>query len=147
MDPVTLIVTALAAGAAAGRQAIAGDTSKDTYTALKALIQRKFAGKPKAELALAEHEDDPETWQVPLRKALVKEYVDQDQQIIEAAQKVMQLVHPQQAAIGKYNVQITGNVQGFAQGDHQTVHMDFGKYDPPPGEPPDIPLPPKPKPQ
>ena len=58
---------------------------------------------------------------------LVQEQVDQDHEIIEAAQRVMQLVQPQQAAMGKYNVQITGNVQGFAQGDHQTVHMTFGK--------------------
>jgi hypothetical protein len=38
----------------------------------------------------------------------------------------MQLVQPQQAALGKYNVQITGEVHGFAQGDHQTVHINFG---------------------
>ena len=126
MDPVTLILTALAAGAAAGGQAIAGDAIKDTYAGLKTLIQRKFAGKPKAELALAEHENDPETWQAPLKKALAEEHLDQDQQIIEAAQKVMHLVQPQQAAMGKYNVQITGNVQGFVQGDHQTVHINFG---------------------
>ncbi len=126
MDPVTLILTALGAGAAAGGQAIASDAIKDGYAGLKALIQRKFAGKPKAELALTEYESDPETWKAPLKKVLVQEQVDQDNDIIEAAQRVMQLVQPQQAAMGKYNVQITGNVQGFVQGDHQTVHMNFG---------------------
>jgi hypothetical protein len=126
MDPVTLILTALGAGAATGGQAIASDAIKDGYAGLKTLIQRKFAGKPKAELALAEYESDPETWQAPLQKALVQEQVDQDQEIIEAAQRVMRLAQPQQAAMGKYNVQIAGNVQGFAQGDHQTVHMTFG---------------------
>jgi hypothetical protein len=127
MDPITLILTALGAGAAAGGQAIAGDALKETYAGLKSLIQHKFAGKPKAELALAEHESDPEIWKAPLKKALAQEHVDQDQEVIEAAQKVMQIVEPQQVAMSKYNVQITGNVQGFAQGDHQTVTMSFGR--------------------
>jgi hypothetical protein len=126
MDPITLILTALGAGAAAGGQAIANDAIKDSYAGLKALITRKFAGKPSAEVALNEHESDPKTWEAPLKKALVQEHVDQDQEIIEAAKKVMTLVQPQQAAMGKYNVQITGNVQGFAQGDHQHVEMNFG---------------------
>ena len=126
MDPITLIQTALVAGAAAGGQAVASDAIKDTYAGLKALIQRKLAGKPSAELALTEHETDPETWEAPLKKALVQEQVDQDQEVLEAAQRVMKLVQPQQAAMGKYNVQITGNVQGFTQGDYQQVTMNFG---------------------
>jgi len=32
-----------------------------------------------------------------------------------------------QAEMGKYNVQITGNVHGFVQGDNQQVTMNFGK--------------------
>jgi hypothetical protein len=34
-------------------------------------------------------------------------------------------VNPQQAASGKYNVQITGKVQGYVQGDHANVTMNF----------------------
>jgi hypothetical protein len=102
------------------------DATKDSYAGLKALVQRKFAGKPKAELALAEHESDPETWKVPLKKALIEEQVDQDQEVIEAAQEVMKLVQPQQAATGKYNVQVAGNVYGYVQGDNPQVNMNFG---------------------
>jgi hypothetical protein len=126
MDPITLILTALGTGAAAGGQAIASDAIRDSYIALKALILRKFAGKPKAELALTEHESDPETWNAPLKKLLVEEHANQDLEIIKAAQTVMQLVQPQQSAMGKYNVQITGNVQGYALGDNQNVTMNFG---------------------
>lgn len=122
MDPVTLILTALGAGG----QAIASDAIKDAYAGLKALIQRKFAGKPSAEVALSEHENDPKTWEAPLKKALTQEGVAQDPEVITAAQKVMQIVQPQQAAMGKYNVQIAGNIYGYAQGDNQTVHMTFG---------------------
>jgi hypothetical protein len=127
MDPVTLILTALGVGAASGGQAIANDAIKDSYAGLKALIVRKFAGNPSAEVALNEHERDPKTWEAPLKKALVQELVDQNQEIVEAAKQVMTLVQPQQAALGKYNVQITGNVQGFAQGDYQQVEMNFGR--------------------
>lgn len=126
MDPVTLILAALGAGAASGGQTIATDAIKDAYAGLKTLIQRRFADKPSAELALTEHETDPTTWEAPLKKALLDAEIGQDEDIIEAAQKVMTLIQPQQAAMGKYNVQITGNVQGYAQGDHQQVTMNFG---------------------
>jgi hypothetical protein len=126
MDPITLILSALSAGAGAGGQSVTNNLIKDVYTGLKTLVQRKFTGKPGAELALQEHESDPQTWEVPLKKALTEAHVEQDAAIIEAAQKMMTLVQPQQAAMGKYNVQITGNVQGYAQGDHQQITMNFG---------------------
>jgi disulfide oxidoreductase YuzD len=126
MDPITLILTALAAGAAASIKDTTSEAVKDTYNGLKALVKNKFTNKPKAETALVEYEDDPETYEKPLKKALVQEQVDQDIEIIEAAKKLMAQVNPQQAAMGKYNVQITGNVQGYAQGDYQQVTMNFG---------------------
>ena len=126
MDPITLILSALTTGVATATQTVAGDAIKDAYARLKSLLQQKFAGKQGAEVALKEHETDPTTWETPLKKALAQAQVDQDQEIVEAAKKVMTLVQPQQAALGKYNVQITGNVQGFAQGDYQHVEMNFG---------------------
>lgn len=126
MDPVTLILTALSAGAAASVKDTASTAIKDAYSGLKALIKQKFADKPKAEAALLDYEDDAETYEKPLSKALIEERIDREKDILEAAQKLMMLVHPQQAAMGKYNVQITGNVQGYAQGDYQQVTMNFG---------------------
>jgi hypothetical protein len=125
MDPITLILTALTAGMAAAAQTVAGDTIKDAYTGLKSLLQQKFAGKQGAEVALQEHETDPTTWEAPLRQALTQAQVDQDEAVIKAAQKVMTLVNPQYAAIGKYNVQIVGNVEGFIQGEHNTITQNF----------------------
>ncbi len=126
MDPLMLIVTALGSLASSGGQSFISEAAKDAYTTLKTRVQQKFAGKPAAELVLQEHETDPGTWELPLKQALIEAQVDQDKDIVDAAQKVMTLVQPQQAAMGKYNVQITGNVQGFAQGDHQQVNMHFG---------------------
>ena len=93
MDPITLILTAMATGAAAGVTAGAQDAVssaiKDAYTTLKSFLARKFAGKPEAEVALAQHEQDPDTWEKPLKKALSDVQADQDPQIIEAAKKLM----------------------------------------------------------
>lgn len=126
MDPITLILTALAAGATASIKDTSGQAIKDSYNGLKALIQRKFRDQPKAQTVFVDYQDDPETYEKPLKKALMEAQVDQEKDIIEAAQKVMTLVQPQQAAMSKYNVQITGNVQGYAQGDKQQVTMHFG---------------------
>jgi len=126
MDPLTLIVTALVTGAAASLQDTATEAVKDAYHGLKGMIQRRFAGKPEAEVALTQAEKKPEVWQEPLKDALKETTADQDEEIIRAAEKLMGLLDPQEAAAGKYNVHIAGNVHGFAQGDHQHVEMNFG---------------------
>ena len=126
MDAVSLILTALSAGVAAGGQSVVSEAIKDAYNELKTLIERKVIGKPSTELAFTEFETDPETWKAPLKKGLLNIQVDQDNDIIEAAQKLMAQVDPKQAAAGRYNVQVTGNVQGLAQGDYQQVTINFG---------------------
>lgn len=118
MEPVTLIVSALVAGASAAAKDTAGQAIKDAYQGLKSLLQKRFAGQPKAEAALAEHEQDPETYEKPLQKALTETNAADDEAIRQKAQELMGLVDPQGAAQGKYSVQITGNVQGFIQGDN-----------------------------
>lgn len=129
MDPLTLILGALAAGASAALQETVGQAVKDAYAGLKALIVRRFGDKPPAKTALDEYEKQPEVWKKPLEQALQDSGANQDEKIIAAAQQVMTLVDPKQAAAGKYNVQITGNVQGLVQGDHAKVTMNFN--DPP----------------
>jgi carbonic anhydrase len=130
MDPVTLILSALASGAVVAAKDTANQVVKDAYQGLKALIQRKFAGKPDAESALAKYERKPEVYKEPLKDELSQVVADKDEEIIKAAQKLMSLIDPQQAAKGKYNVQIAGNVYGLAQGDHQQVTMNFGGKQP-----------------
>ena len=100
MDPITLILTALVAGTAKA----AGDAVPDAYKGLKALIQKKLAGKPAAEMVLAEHEKDPETYAAPLKKNLVEAGVDQDAEILKAAQELLEQLKPQEAAPGSINI-------------------------------------------
>ena len=46
MDPISLIVAALAAGASAAVKDTAGQAVKDAYSGLKALVKRKLGVEP-----------------------------------------------------------------------------------------------------
>jgi hypothetical protein len=100
VDPITLILTALVAGTAKA----AGDAVPDAYKGLKALIQQKFAGKPVAEAMLDEHEKDPETYAAPLKKNLLAAGIDQDEEILKAAQALLDQLKPEAAAPGTINI-------------------------------------------
>jgi hypothetical protein len=92
IDPMSLIVAALAAGASAAAKDTAGQAIKDAYNGLKGLIGTRFKGRPEAEMVLAQHEAAPETWEAPLKATLKSTGADQDAAIVEAAQKLDTLV-------------------------------------------------------
>lgn len=125
MNAVNLIEAALAAGAIGIAKAIFGEADKQAYQSLKTLVQGQFAGKSDAELVLVKHEKKPSAWREPLKEVLVETGADKEEDIIEAAQKLMNLVNSQPAAMSKFNTQVYGNVEGFVQGDHATVTMTF----------------------
>jgi hypothetical protein len=91
MDPITVILAALVAGTAKA----AGDAVPDAYKGLKALIQKKFAGKPVAESMLERHEKDPDKYAGPLEDELVDAGVDKDEEILKAAQELLNQVKAQ----------------------------------------------------
>lgn len=126
MDPISLILTALAAGAVDAAKDTASQAIKDAYAGLKQRLQHYFSGKHQAEVALEGYEQDADTWQKPLQKALEAASAHTDQAMLEQAQRVMKLVQPQQFAQGKYNVQI-GQAYGTVIGEHNTVNQQFGK--------------------
>lgn len=117
MDPITLIVTALAAGAALGLKDSASSAVKDAYAGLRALVRKKLAGRPDAEVVLARHEKAPETWQAPLMAELAESGADRDRDLEAAAQALMNLVDEAGARAGKYTVDVRG-AQGVQIGDH-----------------------------
>lgn len=125
MDPITLILSALAAGATAAAKDTAGEVVKDAYQALKALVQRHFSGKSEAEMALANYEQKPEVWKEPVKDALTQTGAGKDDAIIKAAQALMAKVDPQGAARGKFNINISGTAQGMVIGDSAQVNMTF----------------------
>jgi len=132
MDPVTLILGALAAGAVNGVGETATTAVKEAYAGLKKLVAGRLAGRHSAEVALAEHEQDPETWKTPLGKALTEANAATDPQVIEAAERLMALVDPVGASAGKYTVDLRG-AQGVQVGDHNEQTNTFGAPPPVPG--------------
>jgi hypothetical protein len=108
MDSITLIVTALAAGAALGTQETVSAMVKDAYAGLKALVTKRLGGGPGAELVLTKHEQAPDTWQAPLMAELAKTGADGDRDLITAAQALLDLIGETGGA-GKYAVDARRN--------------------------------------
>jgi hypothetical protein len=97
MDPLTSIVTALAAGAAAALQSTVEHVVKDGYTALKGLIQRKYA-----QVDVNQIEANPIS---KSRRGVVEEELaaagaDKDAEVLQQAQVLLEAIqrHAPQAA-------------------------------------------------
>jgi hypothetical protein len=124
MDPITLILSALAAGAIAGAKDTAADAVRDAYGALKGLVRRRLEGDTAREVALEKHEEDPEVWKEPLKKALTEAGADRDEEILELARTLLEQIPPDSAA-GKYVTNVYGGEIGaLVQGDHATVTVN-----------------------
>ncbi|MEM1041061.1 MAG: hypothetical protein AAGI91_00380 [Bacteroidota bacterium] len=101
MDPITLIVTALATGAAAGLKDMPAKIITDTYEGLKTLIKDKY-NKRDADEAIADLEKKPAS---EGRKAVVHEELEgagagRDEAVLRQAQAVLSAVreHAPEAA-------------------------------------------------
>jgi hypothetical protein len=90
MDPITLIVTALAAGASAIAAGSLEATGADAYKKIKSLIKKRLAKKESGEFVLTQYEKKPETWKQPLIEYLTELAIDRDQKIIDLAQQVLE---------------------------------------------------------
>lgn len=120
MEPITLIVTALAAGASAGAidglKDSAKDAAKTTYGKLHELVKRRFRGNTGAEVVLAEHQTDPETYEAPLAKKLAESGAGDDTDLVATAKTLMELLDQPGAKSGKYSVTIKDS-KGVQVGD------------------------------
>jgi hypothetical protein len=130
LDPVTLITSALLGGASAGLKDTATQSVKDAYTGLKRLIQHRFHGRKEAEVALAQHEAKPDVWAPAFREELAQAGADRDEEILEAALRLMALVDPAGSAAGKYHIEFTAPVQGPITGDYNIVTQTFQPQSP-----------------
>jgi hypothetical protein len=121
MDPITLIVTALATGASAGVIDALKDDVKDAakaaYAKLRGLAKKRVAGRPDGELALDRHETAPQKWEPVLTAELAEAGAADDADLIAAAQGLMELVAEATARTGKYKVTITDS-EGVQVGDN-----------------------------
>ena len=125
MDPVTLIVTALVAGASAALKEAAGSAASDAYQALKRLVARKFTGEKPAPAALESPEVLTQAQRGVLEEDLRAQGLEADEQALAAAQHLLAIVDPEGSRTGKYSVTVSGG-QGVVVGDHANVTMRFG---------------------
>ncbi|MBC7249312.1 MAG: hypothetical protein H5T62_03435 [Anaerolineae bacterium] len=94
MDPLTVIISALAAGATAAAKDVVAQAVKDGYAGLKALIVRKFGRKGDVEAALAgvEKKPDSEARQAVLKEELETAGAAQDAEVVRQAQALLELL-------------------------------------------------------
>jgi hypothetical protein len=100
MDPITMIVATLAAGAAAGLKSTAEHAIKDAYASVKALIQRKYA---KVDLGPLERKPDSEAKRESVREDLADTGAGEDKELLDKVNALLQALEkqPQEtAAIG-----------------------------------------------
>jgi hypothetical protein len=120
MEEISLILTALAAGATGGALDALKDDVKDrakaVYVKLHDLVRRRFGGNASAEVILSEHQADPRTYAAPLAKKLTEARADGDAELVAAARALMELVDQAGARSGKYNVTIKDS-KGIQVGD------------------------------
>lgn len=126
MDPITLIVAALGAGAASGVTDVAGQAVQDAYAALKGLVARKLkSGEGPIDPAslLTAYETQPEAYQAALEAELGASGADRDRELVTAAEHLLSLADPDGAASGKYRVDLRG-ATGVQVGDHGTMTVN-----------------------
>jgi hypothetical protein len=66
LDPVRLIVIALAAGATSAMQDGTSSAIEDTYARVVRLLRKRLSARPDMELILARYEEAPQIWESPL---------------------------------------------------------------------------------
>lgn len=126
MDPVTLILTALAAGAGLGLRDAPSAAAVDAYSGLMTLTRSKLAGHGDGELLLAQHEQERQVWDKALAQMLNEAGAGDDDCLVAAAWAVMRLVDPAGSAAGKYSVEVHDS-QGTQIGSH---NIQYNQYNP-----------------
>lgn len=91
MDPITIIVTALVVGAAAGLKPTAEQAVKDAYAGLKALITRKYA-QATGSIGQLEAAPDSKPRQSVVKEDLGKTSAAQDPELLQQAKAVLDTV-------------------------------------------------------
>ncbi len=132
MEPIALIIGALAAGATAAAKDTSSQVVKDAYAGLKTLIQRRFVEKkaPEGEMAMTKYEEKPRAWEEPLKDALRQTDADKSYAILDAVKllkAVLEKTPEGQEAVSKHFVNVQNSEVGVI-GDHATVgEISFGK--------------------
>lgn len=108
MDPASLIVGALVAGATTGVGDSAAEAVRDSYEYLKELVRSKLADRQDAEQTLQRLETNPQGEQDHVVAMVNKLGIGADDPAVAVATQLMSLVDPSGAAAGTYIVSSKG---------------------------------------
>lgn len=89
MEPATIIVTALALGAATGLKSVAEKGVKDSYEAIKTLIRSKY---PKVGIKWLEEKPDSKNRQGAVEEDIVDLGVDKDEEVLQKAKTLLKAI-------------------------------------------------------
>ena len=104
MEPVTIIVAALAAGAAAALKSTAEQAIKDAYAGFKALIQRKYGI---ASVEALERKPDSEAKRTSVTEDLTDAGAGDDKELLDQAKALLDAVKAHdRAAAAKININL-----------------------------------------
>ncbi len=118
MDAISLIVTALSSAVIAGSQSALTDAVKDAFTSLKDHILTAVHGKRNAVMVLEEYEKDPKTWANPLKNILLEASVAEDEETVNAARQLIELINSQSGATTQFTYHNHGPIQNAIQGNN-----------------------------
>jgi hypothetical protein len=111
---------------AVGAKDSASTAVTDAYASLRALATRRLSRRPRGELVLTGHAEDPETWGKPLATELTAAEAATDHELIAAAQALLSLTDEVGSRSGKYRVKVQDS-QGVYIGDHGSQVNYFNK--------------------
>jgi hypothetical protein len=89
MDPISIIVTALVAGAAAALKPMTEQAIKDAYTGLKGLIQRKYGH---VDVTLLETDPASKARQTVVKEDLEKTGAGQDEEVLRQTKALLDAI-------------------------------------------------------
>jgi hypothetical protein len=110
VEAVTLILTALGAGASGGAlDALKDDVwekARAAYEKLDGLVKKRVSGSADGQLALAKYEAAPQKWERLLAAELTEAGAADDADLVAAAKALLEILAPPGARAAKYNVTI-----------------------------------------
>ena len=123
MDPVALLVAALAAGATAAAKDISTQAVKDGYAKLKSLIVEKFGHQADVQTALAQVEQKPDSdnRKGVLREELQSAGADKDDELLKQARSLIELLEQQGVKTGVSFIANNTGPGAIAQGPGATA--------------------------
>ncbi|MFI5689893.1 hypothetical protein [Streptomyces sp. NPDC051636] len=133
MEPVSLIIAALAAGTAAGLTDVAQESVRNAVRSahrdLRERVRARLAGREDGNLVLDRFDREPDTWERPLQSELVAAGAAEDAELIAAAQRVLTEAGRAPETGPKYRTNFHGEVGSAVIGDAARVNVTVNRPD------------------